>query len=79
MYILEGSFLKAIQTNPIGYVVFITLIICPIWLCYDVLFKKETVWIAYKKTENIIRNKKIAIPLIALILANWAWNICKSL
>ena len=77
--LFEGDFLSAIHTNPLGLLIFIFLLVCPIWLLCDFILKKETLWIYYQKMETILRNKKIAIPLVLLVLINWVWNISKEL
>ena len=77
--ILRGEFLEAIYINPLGILLIILAFICPIWLIYDFLTKKETLWIFYNRFESFINQKKIAIPLILLVIANWIWNILKGL
>ena len=77
--LIEGNFLAAFYINPFGFLVFSFLLICPIWLFYDFVFKKETLWICYQKVEGFINNKNIAIPLLLLVVANWVWNISKGL
>jgi hypothetical protein len=41
--------------------------------------KRETFYLAYKKTEKKIQTKGIAIFLIVLVVCNWIWNITKAL
>lgn len=77
--LLRGDFLEAIYINPLGILLFFLALICPIWLIYDLITKQETLWVFYNKFESWISQKKIAIPLIIFVLANWIWNICKGL
>jgi hypothetical protein len=75
----NGSATAAFQVNPLGLIVAAIMAIAPFWLLYDTVLKKETLYKSYKKTEILIRTKKVAIPLITLIIINWGWNIYKGL
>lgn len=55
------------------------MVIVPVWLLYDVISKKDTLYSNYRKFENTIKIRWVAIVLILLILANWIWNIQKGL
>jgi len=65
--------------NPFGIIVAILMVIAPIWILFDIITKKDTFYFWYKKTEEIIQIKWIAITLIILVLLNWIWNIYKGL
>jgi hypothetical protein len=77
--LMAGDLYSAILINPFGLIIFLVLILGPLWLLYDYLLKKDSLWIIYNKVEAILKNKKIFIPLILLVLINWIWNICKAL
>ncbi|WP_445747199.1 DUF2752 domain-containing protein [Polaribacter sp.] len=77
--ITKGHFLEAIQTNPFSFLVAITMIISPIWIAFDVIMKKRTLFNFYQKVEKQLIKPKIAILLIVLVLLNWIWNIAKGL
>jgi len=77
--ILQGKIVDAIFLNPFGIVVFIIMTLFPIWILLDIIFKKETFYIWYKKTEVTIRKPLLALFLILLVLLNWIWNIYKHL
>ncbi len=76
---LQGNFAASLQMNPFGIIVATLMIISPIWILFDIITKKETFYFWYKKLEEIIRIKWIAITLIILVLLNWIWNIYKDL
>lgn len=76
---LRGEIAASVLMNPFGIVVAILMIISPIWILFDVITKKETFFFWYKKTEEIIQIKWIALPLILLVILNWIWNINKGL
>jgi hypothetical protein len=77
--ILDGDFIGAFALNPIGYILFIAILILPIWIVYDLVSKKETCMISLNRLQFQLNRPAIAIPLILLILANWAWNISKGI
>jgi len=76
--ILNGNISGAVALNPLGFLLLFTLLITPFWLLFDAFFKKETLYLFYKKSELTIRKKQYAIPLIAVVLGNWVWNIYKG-
>lgn len=75
----NGKFSDALQINPLGYVVATIMLLSPIWILIDVLFKKKTLFDFYKKMETFLKKPKFAIPLIFFIVVNWIWNIAKGL
>ncbi len=77
--IANGNFLDSILLNPFGILVALIMLVCPIWITFDCIFKKDTFYQFYKNAELFLRKKIIAIPLIVLIIANWIWNINKNL
>lgn len=79
LLLAHGSIQSAILLNPFGILIALIMLIVPFLLCYDVFFKKNILYNSYKKTEAILKFKWVAIPLIALAIANWGWNIYKGL
>jgi len=77
--ILHGNIIESLYMNPFGIIVISLMIIAPFWILYDVISKKDTFLLSYKKAEEIIRTKWITIVLISLVLLNWIWNIYKRL
>lgn len=77
--IYEGNVSQAILFNPMGLFAFIILIIAPLWLTYDVALKRSSFLFVYRAMEFKLKNKLIAVPLVAIVLANWIWNIMKGL
>lgn len=77
--IFQGHILDALYWNPFGLMIIIIMLVLPFWLIYDLLKKKDSLYVFYGKTEVFIRKRKIAIPLIILVIINWIWNITKGL
>jgi hypothetical protein len=77
--LLKGEFLESLYWNPMGVILFSILLISPLWIGYDLLFRKETLLTYYHKTEQTLQQKWVAIPAIILVIGNWIWNIYKGL
>lgn len=79
LLITEGDFIGALQTNPLGYIIAFILGIFPLWLLIDTVLKKQSLYNAYRKFEETLKIKWVAITLIVLLILNWVWNIQKGL
>lgn len=75
----SGDFKASVLMNPIGLLLAVIMIVLPVWLAYDLLLKKQTLFSAYVRTEEKIRIRWVAAVLILLVVANWIWNIEKGL
>jgi len=64
--------------NPLGIVLAIIMVMVPILMIFDSVFKRQILFDWYQKAEKIVRIKWVAISLIILIVANWIWNIYKN-
>jgi hypothetical protein len=78
LQLFQGNLREAFLFNPIGYVIFIVLLIVPLWIIFDVIFAKPSLFIFYQNAECFIKRKVVAIPLIFIVLLNWIWNIHKG-
>ena len=77
--LMKGDFFESVYWNPFGIILVIGLIITPLWIITDMVFRKETLLRFYAMVESKLRQKIFAIPAIVLVLLNWAWNIYKVL
>lgn len=77
--LLQGDFLNAIYLNPLGILILSIMVVLPLWLIADVVTKRDSLFISYKKFESIVNKPRVAIPLVLLVAANWVWNIIKDL
>lgn len=75
----NGDYLQALYWNPFGFIIALIMVITPLWIAYDYFSNKKTLFNFYTKTESMLNQKKITIPLIVLVLLNWFWNIYKDL
>ena len=76
--LLQGQVLEAIQWNPFGLPVAIIMIVAPLWIARDYLVKADSFFRFYQKGESKLSKAGIALPLIAMVLANWIWNYYKG-
>jgi hypothetical protein len=76
---MKGDIPGALRWNPTGILLVVLMFISPLWILYDILFFRNTFVRFYHALEERIRRKWIAIPMIALVVANWVWNIIKGL
>lgn len=80
LLLCSGLFHEALLMNPLGLFAAIALTILPLWILIDLLIQKNTLARTLLWTEQKIKRKKaIYIPLVALALLNWGWNILKGL
>lgn len=79
MCLLHGDPIGAISINPLGIPIAILMIVTPVWLIFDLVRRKESLYKFYCKTEDIIRRPTVALTLATLVVANWIWNITKGL
>lgn len=77
--LFHGNFVQSIHINPLSLIMSSILIITPIWILLDLIFKSNTLFKTYNKIETTLQKPKFYIPLIILILINWIWNIKKNL
>jgi hypothetical protein len=79
MHLFQGDVISSILINPFGILVGLIMITAPIWIGIDYIQKKDTFFQFYKKSEQFISQKWIAVFLVTLVLLNWYWNIKKGL
>ena len=77
--LMHGDFISSILWNPMGLIIALIMIAIPLWLVYDVVKKENTLFNFYYKAEHFLQRRKVAIPLIFLVVVNWIWNIYKGL
>jgi hypothetical protein len=75
----RGDVYGAVKMNPLGLVSAAIMLLVPLGLLYDLIFGKSLVLRAFNWAIETVRRKWTAIILIALVAANWIWNICKHI
>ncbi len=77
--LLTGDVVASLLMNPFGLLVAALMSVLPLCIVYDLVTKKETFFRNYKRVEQIISTRWIAILLIILVILNWIWNFKKGL
>ena len=55
------------------------MVVAPAWLAFDVISKKNSLFLFYRGAELFLQKKWVMIIAILLVLSNWIWNICKGI
>lgn len=77
--LLKGDFWKAIQYNPLGYLIVAIMLFTPVWIVIDLAKNSDSFLNAYYRFEKSLRKPMISIPLVLIMIINWIWNITKGL
>ena len=77
--LVHGNFWDALYWNPFGLIIALIMLLLPVWIVFDFVSKKRTLYDFYFRFESFIRKPFVAIPLIILVILNWIWNISKGL
>jgi Protein of unknown function (DUF2752) len=76
--LLNGNIADSLYWNPFGLIIFTILVASPVWIIYDMITQKASLFRFYLKTEHFLNQKRVAIPALILVLVNWIWNIYKG-
>ena len=79
MSFLQGNFADSLYWNPMGVLLLAILILLPVWIIFDLISGKSSFYRFYHNFEKWLRQPKVAIVAITLVLANWIWYITKGL
>jgi hypothetical protein len=75
-----GDIGRAAATNPFGLVLALALVAFPVWIVHDLARSLDGFHRFYLAVERTFRERRIvAAAGIALVAANWGWNILKGL
>lgn len=76
--LLHGDVANALWLNPLGIVLFVLLILLPLWMAFDKISGRRSLAAAYDTMENVLRKPLPAVIFALLIAINWVWNITKG-
>ncbi len=77
--ILKGDLFGAFMLNPMGFLLFAILLVTPIWILFDVITKKSTLLVFFRKGEHFLSRKWVAYSAVVIVILNWIWNIFKGI
>ena len=76
---IRGDVAGSLAANPLGMVLALLMIV-PLWIALDILRRRDSFFRTYRAIEEVINgNRWVSISAIALVAANWIWNITKAL
>ncbi|QQS49948.1 MAG: DUF2752 domain-containing protein [Bacteroidota bacterium] len=78
-FLAQGNLTAALLTNPLGFIAALLLIVAPVMVIFDYFQKKDRFLKLYVKAETLLKKPTITVLAIAMVLANWIWNIVKQL
>lgn len=78
-HLIHGDIKQALLTNPLGIVIAAIMMVTPLWILFDVFFKRNSAYRFYCQSEKVLQKRMVCVPLIALVVMNWIWNIAKDL
>lgn len=78
--LLDGHVATAIAVNPLGLFAMLMLLAIPACAFTDILYKRQKLYDFYMAFDSALNKRPSRLVLIiALIAANWIWNIYKGL
>ena len=79
LQLFNGEWTSSILINPLGILAGLIMLIVPVWIVFDISRGTQSMAAAYRAIERFVQKQIVYIPLIALLLLNWYWNIEKGL
>lgn len=79
MALAAGEFANALYWNPLGYLVGLLMMLFPLWIVRDFIFKSSSFYLYYTYLANQLHKRKFSIPIIIIMVINWYWNFKKGL
>lgn len=77
--LIRGEVVRSVQINPFGGIVLVGLFTIPLLIGIDKLLNRNIVYSTYIKVEWYLKKPAYMVPAIAMVIANWIWNIQKGL
>ena len=78
LHILHGDLRGGLYWNPLGFILLVGLIAAPVWTAHDLLMRKNSMLLSFRRMEMWLRKWWVALPAIILMLSNWIWNLVKG-
>ncbi len=75
--IAHGNISQALWWNPMGIIMFVAMILFPLWIIGDLIAKNDSFYRFFKKVELIFQQRLVAVLFILWMAILWSWNIYK--
>lgn len=77
---IHGNLLAGFNSHPLSFLVVLLFILIPVWLLYDLIFRKKSFFDAFQSFELLLKKNKIVLILvIILFIIIWVKNIVQFL
>ena len=78
--LLAGDFSAPLKANPLGGLLLSGLVIVPLWMLYDRIAGRESLFMSVTGTLELLRtHRSLVVTGAMLVTLNWIWNISKGL
>lgn len=77
--LFKGDLISSLLINPFGIIVFLIVLLTPLWILADLLTRRSSLLNFYNRVESYLQRPPVMIPFAFLVLINWIWNITKGL
>lgn len=78
--LFAGDYTGSLELNPIGILLALALLTLPGWILVDTVRRRDSFYRFTKSLDHVFSKSRAAtVAGIALIMANWYWNILKGL
>ena len=77
--ILHGDFREALSENPLGFPDLLLVAIVPFWILGDLVFRNESFYKIFLRTEEVLRMKGILFALLSVIFMIWLYKLGQAL
>jgi len=78
--LVGGDLAGSAAMNPVGILLAIALVIFPPWIISDSITGRETFFTFTRAVDRVFSGRRaFALAGVALVLANWSWNLLKGL
>jgi hypothetical protein len=75
-----GDVGRSASTNPFGLLLALALVAFPAWIVHDLARSRDGFHRFYLAVERTFRERRgVAFAGVAVVLANWGWNIVKGM
>jgi hypothetical protein len=77
LHLFRFHFAEAFYANPFSYIIAFCMLVFPGWVLADIVTGKAKFYQFYHRAQLYLQRRWVAMPLIALVLVNWVWNLYK--
>lgn len=77
--VFHGHLKEAFLLNPNGFLLAFGLVVLPMWLLYDGILRKDSLFHFYEKVNFLMGRRVVFGLFVSIVILNWIWTIYKDL